>query len=65
MASKWSLNPRNGEIGCFCTCGEIAFVKDISSNPRPENPTPCFTHYLEICELRKNQIFEGTVEDEN
>jgi hypothetical protein len=58
MNSKWSLPPRNGEKGCFCTCGEIAFVKDLTNNPRPENPTPCFKHYLEICELRKAQNLE-------
>ena len=59
MKSKWSLPPLNGQTGCFCTCGEIAFVKDLTNNPRPENPTPCFTHYLEIVVIRKHQNFEG------
>jgi len=58
MESKWSLPPLNGEKGYFCTCGEIAFVKDIWSNPRPENPTPCRECYLRICELRNTHILE-------
>lgn len=56
MSSKWSLPPRNGDKGCFCTCGEIAFVKDLTTNPRPENPTPCFKHFLEIVEMRKKML---------
>jgi hypothetical protein len=42
----------------MCSCGEIAFVCEIVNNPRPENPTPCRAHYLEIVEIRKKQILE-------
>lgn len=65
MESKWSLPPRNDEIGCFCHCGEIAFVMDLTNNPRPEEPTPCLKHYLEIIEIRKKQNFEGIPNGEN
>jgi hypothetical protein len=65
MESKWSLSPMNGEKGYFCTCGEIAFVKDLTNNPRPENPTPCFKHYLEIIEIRKKQNEELQYENTN
>lgn len=48
-----------------CTCGQIAFVCEITNNPRPENPTPCREHYLVIIKLRNELICAGVPKDEN
>lgn len=49
----------------MCVCGKIAFVQQVVNNPRPENPTPCRGHYLEIVEIRKNRALEGVRQNEN
>jgi len=49
----------------LCTCGKIAFVCEVASNPRPDNPTPCRAHYLEIIDLRKRIVMEGVIYHEN
>jgi len=49
----------------LCMCGKIAFVCEVASNPRPDNPTPCRAHYLEIIDLRKRIVMEGVIYYEN
>jgi hypothetical protein len=49
----------------MCTCGKIAFVQGITGNPRPDNPTPCRDHYLEIVKERNRRAMEGVSQNEN
>lgn len=48
-----------------CSCGKIAFVRDVINNPTPDNPTPCRIHFLEIIKLRNEKMLSKELEYED
>jgi hypothetical protein len=65
MDSKWALKPTGNAKGLFCHCGEIAFITGLINNPRPEEPNPCYEHFLEVVEIRKQQMREAIENGKN
>jgi hypothetical protein len=43
----------------LCSCGEVAFVRDVINNPFPDNPTPCRLCYFKMVQVRNQRAIDG------
>lgn len=63
--SVWSLRPVGKHEGLFCHCGEIAFITDLIHNPIPNEPNPCYLHFLDVVKIRNEQFTEAIEHGKN